>query len=136
MYLRTRRFVHGSLTVARGNAPATVDRGTDAVIMSLIVINIAAVILSTVDSLATNYAGAFRAIEVVSVAVFAAEYALRLWSCTENPDYSSPILGQIRYALRPFLIIDFLAILPFFSECSSSTSDSSARSVCSASSGC
>ena len=46
--------------------------------------------------------------------VFALEYLLRLWSCTEDPAYAHPVKGRLRYMLTPLMIIDFLAISPFF----------------------
>lgn len=47
-------------------------------------------------------------------AVFALEYALRVFSCTADPQYSRPIAGRIKYMLTPLMIIDLLAISPFF----------------------
>ncbi len=46
--------------------------------------------------------------------VFALEYALRLITCTADPRYSRPIAGRIKYMLTPLMIIDLLAISPFF----------------------
>jgi len=53
-------------------------------------------------------------IEAVSVYIFTIEYCLRMWSCVENPEYSRPIIGRIKFAITPFLLIDFMAIAPFF----------------------
>lgn len=46
--------------------------------------------------------------------VFAVEYALRVFSCTADPQYSRPVVGRIKYMLTPLMIIDLLAISPFF----------------------
>ena len=43
-------------------------------------------------------------------------YALRIWSCTEDPQstHRGPVADRLRYALSPMAIIDFLAIAPFY----------------------
>jgi len=46
--------------------------------------------------------------------LFSAEYLLRLWSCTVNPAHAAPLRGRFRFALTPLLLIDLLAILPFY----------------------
>jgi voltage-gated potassium channel len=42
------------------------------------------------------------------------EYFARLWACTINPAHRRPIVGRIRFALRPMPMVDLIAILPFF----------------------
>jgi voltage-gated potassium channel len=48
------------------------------------------------------------------VAVFSLEYILRVWSCTENPRFKSPVLGRLRFMLTPMALVDLLAVLPFY----------------------
>jgi voltage-gated potassium channel len=83
-------------------------------IMALIAANVVAVTLGTVDPLQARYGTFFHWFEVVSVAVFTVEYLARIWSCTSRPEYAGPLRGRVRFASRPMLVIDFLAILPFF----------------------
>ncbi len=90
------------------------SRFVDIAIMGLIIANVVAVILETVPSLAAAHAGFFHAFDLLSVMVFTIEYALRLWSCTSNPHYRHPVTGRLRFAARPMLVIDLLAILPFY----------------------
>lgn len=52
--------------------------------------------------------------DAVITFIFALEYALRLITCTENPRFSAPISGRIKYMFTPLMIIDLLAISPFF----------------------
>lgn len=92
----------------------TVSRAIDVFILLLILLNVVAVILETVPELEKRYAGVFAAFEIFSVLVFASEYVIRLWACVEDPRFSRPIRGRIRFALRPMSIIDFVAILPAF----------------------
>lgn len=80
----------------------------------LIVLSIISVSLETVDSLASQFGGIFRGFEIFAVTVFTVEYLLRLWVCTLDPRYSSPITGRIRYACTPMALIDLLAIVPFY----------------------
>jgi len=86
----------------------------DPFITVLIVLNVAAVVLETVDWLNASYGRLFRAFDLFSVAVFTVEYILRLWSCTENPKFKTPISGRLHYLITPMAIIDLLAILPFY----------------------
>ncbi|NGM67721.1 ion transporter [Natronolimnobius sp. AArcel1] len=87
---------------------------TDWFIMTLIAVNVAMVILETVDALAIAYSGAFYYFELFSVAVFTIEYLGRVWSAVDNPAYEGPITGRLEFASRPLLIVDFLAIIPFY----------------------
>ena len=88
--------------------------GFSTCILVLIVANVIAVILESVEGLYIPHATFFQAFDIFSVAVFTVEYLLRLWTCTANPDYANPVLGRLRYAATPLAIIDLLAILPFF----------------------
>ena len=45
--------------------------------------------------------------------IFALEYILRLYSCTENPKYAHPFVGRIKYALTPLMLLDLLAMPPY-----------------------
>lgn len=83
-------------------------------IMTLIAANVLAVMLETVNSLAAQYHPIFHWFERVSVMIFTIEYAARLWSAVETADYDGPITGRLRFASRPLLIVDLLAILPFY----------------------
>jgi voltage-gated potassium channel len=83
-------------------------------IMSLISLNIIAVIMATVQSISFRYARFFNIFEIFSVAIFTVEYLFRVWSCTVNEKYSHPVFGRMRYLVTPFAIVDLLAILPFY----------------------
>jgi voltage-gated potassium channel len=86
----------------------------DLFIEALIVLNVFAVMLETVGSFAARYGRALHGFEVFSIMVFTVEYVLRLWSCTVDPRYSHPVKGRLALARTPMLLIDLLAILPFF----------------------
>lgn len=83
-------------------------------IMSLISLNVLAVILETVESISIKYELFFTTFEVFSVAVFTVEYLLRLWTCTSNKRFANPYTGRVRFAVTPLAIIDLMAVLPFY----------------------
>ncbi len=86
----------------------------DVVIILLILLNIVALILETVEPIYNLNRFAFELFEDLSLAVFTIEYVVRLWAVTANPRFSRPVAGRIRFALTPLAIIDLLAILPLF----------------------
>lgn len=107
----TRHTVHALFEVGAGGR---VGFYIDYAIMLLIVANVVAVMLETVDPLYKTYGWEFYLFEALSVAIFTVEYVGRLWSAVEHPEYEGAIRGRVRYALSPYMVIDLLAILPFF----------------------
>jgi len=91
-----------------------ISRALDLFIISLIASNVLAVMLETVEGIRQSAGSFFTWFEVLSVVIFTIEYALRVWSCTVLPSFSAPIAGRLRYAVRPMLVIDLLAILPAY----------------------
>ena len=88
----------------------------DYFIIALIVTNVIAVILETVEGLYVAYAEFFTGFELFSVAVFTVEYLVRLWVVVDssNENYRHPFNGRLRYAVTPMALIDIAAILPFY----------------------
>ena len=86
----------------------------DVILLVLILLNVLAVILETVQSLQLRFSTAFWAFEVFSVGVFSVEYAARIWACTADPRYRQPIIGRLRYVSSFGGVVDLLAILPFY----------------------
>lgn len=83
-------------------------------IVSLIVLNIFAVIFETIDSLYLKYSQYFKEFELVSIIIFTVEYILRVWTCTLDKRFQHPLKGRIRYIFSPLALVDLLAILPFY----------------------
>lgn len=90
----------------------TAGRLFDVFIITLIILNAAAVIIETIPGVVDGYAAWFRAFEWISVAVFGAEYLLRVWSITAEAQFADPVRGRLRWMATPFAIIDLLSILP------------------------
>jgi voltage-gated potassium channel len=88
----------------------------DRLLVALILLNLVAVALESVPSIAAHYGPLFNAIEYVSLVVFTVEYALRLWVAVEHRPYDhlSATRARLKYALSPAGIIDLAAVLPFW----------------------
>ncbi len=87
-------------------------RIVDVAIIVLILLNIVALLLETVEPIYNLNRAAFELFEDFSLAVFTLEYVVRLWAITANPRFSRPVTGRIRFAFTPLAIIDLVAILP------------------------
>ena len=94
--------------------PRQATRPADLSILSLIFLNVLAVIVGSVQSIQRRWGVFLNGFEIVSVIVFTVEYLARLWSCTVDPRFSGIVRGRIRFASRVMPIIDLLAILPFY----------------------
>ena len=90
------------------------SRAFDIFIISIILLNIFAVILGSIQTLAIKYSGFFRIFEVISIVIFTLEYILRLWTATENQRYKKPFVGRIIFALTPLALVDIIAVIPFY----------------------
>lgn len=94
-----------------GNRPSEVF---DVFLITLIALNVVALIVGTVEAIHRISPGAFHLFEVISVGIFTVEFLLRVWTCTENPRYAHPIKGRLQYLVSPLALIDLLAILPVY----------------------
>jgi voltage-gated potassium channel len=79
-------------------------------IIVLILINVLAASLETVEALHAGYAKYFYWLEIFSVVIFTIEFALRLWSAPAAEQYTS----RVRFLFSFDAIIDLLAIVPFY----------------------
>ena len=113
-YRRLRREVHDVLEVGGDVHP--MGRVVNGFIIVLIFLNAIAFAADTVPELAGRYRREFATFNAFSVIVFTVEYALRIWSAVEIPMLSRLPRWQarLRYAMRPMMIIDLLAFLPWY----------------------
>jgi len=107
-----RHRVHNLLDF--GNQHDRLGLAINGFLIALILANVVAVVLESVEDLRRAHAALFHAFEFFSVAVFTIEYVLRLWSSVDDPSrrYRDPVLGRLRYAASPMALIDLLSIAP------------------------
>lgn len=82
--------------------------------ITLIVCNIAVILLETVPRYDKEYGDVFQYFDVFSVLIFTFEYILRVWTCVEKPQYQNKFSGRFMYSLSGPALIDLLSILPFY----------------------
>lgn len=90
------------------------SRAFDIAILSLIFLNVIAVIIGSLQSVQERWGVFLNLFETVSVIIFTVEYVARLWSCTVAPRFIGGFRGRIRCAFQVMSIIDLLAILPVY----------------------
>lgn len=103
--------------VALGNQPSDpVSRAVGLALQALILVNVLAVVVESVASVAARFAGPLAAFQALSMGVFTVEYMLRLWSSVEADGgrYAHPVGGRLRYAVTPLAIIDLVTLLAFY----------------------
>lgn len=88
------------------------SRAVDTFLVVLILANATVAVVETVPGVREAWGVLLDRFETFSIAVFTAEYLLRFWSCTASG--ASPVVGRLRFMLRPLLLVDLLAILPFY----------------------
>lgn len=84
----------------------------EAVLIAVILINSAALILWTVPRFQDAYAFWFHIIEYCTVAVFLAEYPLRVWAVPEANRSVHPWRQRWRYLRSPAALVDAAALAP------------------------
>jgi voltage-gated potassium channel len=93
--------------------PYSVGSGFVRLIVSIIILDVVAMILASVPEFDARFGGLFTAIKTGAVIVFGLEYLARLWSVVgHSPRKKSPAQDRIEYALSSLGIIDLLAFLP------------------------
>ena len=113
MYKATKKKVHGLL-----HPEIVGDKHWDKVInifiVVLIILNIVAVMLETIQPIYTKYKDFFYYFDWISVAIFTVEYVLRVWSCNHEEKYKHSFWGRLKYMVSPGALVDLMAILPSY----------------------
>jgi voltage-gated potassium channel len=110
MTLRRRLY----LTLEPNEKGGPAERIFELALIAIIILNIFAIVLESVEEIEQQYRPYFRKLEVISICFFTLEYFLRIYSIVENPKYRHPFAGRLRYARTSLAIIDLLAFLPFY----------------------
>jgi voltage-gated potassium channel len=90
------------------------ERIFEFLLVIIIVLNIFAIVMDSVEEYDQRYRAFFRGFEIFSVIFFTLEYVLRLYSIVESPKYRHPIKGRLAFAGTPLAVIDLLAFIPFY----------------------
>ncbi|HEY3638293.1 MAG TPA: cyclic nucleotide-gated ion channel [Rhizomicrobium sp.] len=92
------------------------SRIIEGVLITLIIANVAAVAFETVPIIYQHFRGFFHIFELFSIGAYTVEYATRIWSSMEDPRVAAkgPFRGRLAFALRPLMIVDFLAFAPSY----------------------
>lgn len=92
--------------------PEPTARGVKYFLAIFILANTIAVIISTMPDLPLSFRIQLFAVISVCLSIFAIEYILRLWSCTNNPTFFGRVKDRLRYATGIYMIIDLISIIP------------------------
>ncbi len=103
-----RKRVYEVLEVANPND--NLSKAFDMFIVTLIGLNVIALILESVKNIQALSPKLFGKFEYVSVMLFSVEYIARIWSCVEKTKFKKPISGRLRFSITPLALVDLLAI--------------------------
>lgn len=95
---------------------APLNRLINYFIIGLILLNILAAVIGSVQEIYRPHKIFFDGFEVFSVVIFTVEYLVRVWSSVEEPALAGEPSWRmrLRYMLRPSSLVDALAVLPFY----------------------
>ena len=112
MYIKIQKRT--SELLSKGNITDKPSQYVDIILFILILLNIAAVCLESVESIGEEYKIAFNIFELISVVIFSFEYLLRVWSAPAREDLgnSSNLIKRLKYIFSFTGLVDFLAIIP------------------------
>ncbi len=113
-YAKLRRRIY--LMLEGGPAHGTAGTLIEVFLIVLILLNVVAFTLQSVPDIRKPFWFDFEVFEVFSVAVFSVEYLLRLWVSVEDPlvHEKGRWQGRLVAALKPTMVIDFLAVAPVY----------------------
>ena len=111
MYYKIKKVIYD--TIVDEESKTLAQKIFYASIIALILINITLVSISTLEGISYGYLLFSLIFELIVVIIFTIEYALRLWACNIDKKFRGRF-GRLRYAVQPMIIIDFLAIFPFW----------------------
>lgn len=104
------------LMLDAGHTEEPLAHTVDIFIVTLISLNVLAVIVESIPGVYMAHQTYFDAFEIFSVILFSIEYMTRVWVAIEsdNPRYKHPVKGRLRFMISPLALIDLIVLLPFF----------------------
>lgn len=111
-WMQLRRFVYDNLH--NDDYKSKVSTCVNYLLIALIIGNVAAVLLESVNEFYQLYKPYFDIFENLSIMIFSGEYLLRLWSIVEKNPQEAAWKQRIRWVKSGGAIIDLMAILPAY----------------------
>ena len=110
MTLRKRLY----LTLEPTEKGGRIERIFEFFLIIIIILNILAIVLDSVEDIRAQYDAVFSVFEVISITLFTIEYIARIYSIVESPKYRDPVRGRWKFIVSPMAVIDLLAFVPFY----------------------
>ncbi|AXY60346.1 ion transporter [Acinetobacter sp. WCHAc010052] len=111
-WFKLRNFVYNNLHNDEYETPFS--RCINWFLILLIIGNVVAVLLESVNQIYSTYQFYFDIFENISIVIFSVEYVLRFWSVVEKSPFDSGWKVRWQYVTSGAAIIDLLAILPAY----------------------
>ena len=111
-WLNRRRRVYE--IVETGASADWVGRGYDIISTVILLANLMVTILYTFDQMERNCGGLLLGVEAVSVAFFAVDYILRIWTARFKYPNLEPKQALKKYVLSFTGLVDLLSFLPYY----------------------
>src|SRR5688572_9733438 len=102
------------LTLDPSERGGIAERIFEIFLIAIILLNILAIILSSVKTIDEKYDAYFRDFEIFSLVFFTIEYIGRIYSIVEKPEYRDPIKGRLKFAATTLALVDLFSFLPFY----------------------
>ncbi len=100
--------------IEKGAHGSRVNRFFDYFIMSLILLNLAAIVLETVPQIKQPFYWYFKSFEIFSVIIFSVEYLMRIYISDLTHPSTSKTKSVFKFIFSAYGLIDLAAILPFY----------------------
>ncbi len=97
-----------------GGRDTWLSRCYDIISALAIIVNLAVTFMYTYENMRAAHGEIMLAIEAVTIAFFAVDYALRLWTASFNYPNKPPVRAFFKYVLSFTGIIDLLSFLPYY----------------------
>jgi len=99
-----------------GSVHNAASRLVHRVLVAIILVSVLAAIFESVPSINARFSTFFHVFEWCAATIFTVEYLLRLWAAVEHRPlmHMPPWRARLHYAAQPAVLVDFLAIVPFY----------------------
>lgn len=111
MSVKIKRYIYNTLQF---NNKSKITVILNSIIILLIVLSVPIDVIESVNDTSPMVRKIIIHADIYISIIFFIEYLLRIYSCTQDPKYSHPVAGRIKYMFTPLMLIDLLAISPFF----------------------